>query len=194
MKHQPLICVKNLSIAFKKNGITKHILHNISFDVYKNEILGIVGGSGSGKSITALSIMRLLKTPHIEGEIVYDNLDLNTIPSKKMERIRGYKISMIFQEPMSALNPSMRCGDQLIEMLLQHNIVVSKNANAEVIRLFESVKITNPEHAINKYPHELSGGQQQRIMIAMAVACKPDVLIADEPTTALDVTVQNEII
>ena len=194
MKHQPLICVKNLSIAFKKDGITKHILHNMSFDVYKNEILGIVGESGSGKSITALSIMRLLKTPHIEGKIVYDDMDLNTIPSKKMERIRGYKISMIFQEPMSALNPSIRCGDQLKEMLLQHNIVVSKNANAEVIRLFESVKIPNPEHAINKYPHELSGGQQQRIMIAMAVACKPDVLIADEPTTALDVTVQNEII
>ncbi len=194
MKHQPLICVKNLSIAFKKNGITKHILHNISFDVYKNEILGIVGESGSGKSITALSIMRLLKTPHIEGKIVYDDMDLNTIPSKKMERIRGYKISMIFQEPMSALNPSMRCGDQVKEILLQHNVVAPKNANAEVIRLFESVKIPNPEHAINKYPHELSGGQQQRIMIAMAVACKPDVLIADEPTTALDVTVQNEII
>ena len=194
MKHQPLICVKNLSIAFKKNGITKHILHNISFDVYKNEILGIVGESGSGKSITALSIIRLLKTPHIEGKIVYDDMDLNTIPSKKMERIRGYKISMIFQEPMSALNPSMRCGDQVKEMLLQHNIVAPKNANAEVIRLFESVKIPSPEHAINKYPHELSGGQQQRIMIAMAVACKPDVLIADEPTTALDVTVQNEII
>ena len=194
MKNHPLLRIENLSVAFKKNAIIKRILHSISFDVFKNEILGVVGESGSGKSITALSIMRLLKTTQIEGEIIYDDMNLNTLPLKKMERIRGRKISMIFQEPMSALNPSMRCGFQVKEVLLQHNIVSKKEVYSEIVRLFKSVKIPNPEHAFNKYPHELSGGQQQRVMIAMAIACKPDILIADEPTTALDVTVQNEII
>ena len=194
MKNHPLLRIENLSVAFKKNAIIKRILHSISFDVFKNEILGVVGESGSGKSITALSIMRLLKTTQIEGEIIYDDMNLNTLPLKKMERIRGRKISMIFQEPMSALNPSMRCGVQVKEVLLQHNIVPKKEVYSEIFRLFKSVKIPNPEHAFNKYPHELSGGQQQRVMIAMAIACKPDILIADEPTTALDVTVQNEII
>ena len=113
MKNHPLLRIENLSVAFKKNAIIKRILHSISFDVFKNEILGVVGESGSGKSITALSIMRLLKTTQIEGEIIYDDMNLNTLPLKKMERIRGRKISMIFQEPMSALNPSMRCGVQV---------------------------------------------------------------------------------
>jgi peptide/nickel transport system ATP-binding protein len=194
MNHHSILSIKNLSIAFEKNGITKRILHGISFDLYKNEILGVVGESGSGKSMTALSIMRLLKTPLINGEIIYNDIDINKTPSRQMESIRGYKISMIFQEPMSALNPSMRCGTQVKEILLQHHIVSPKNAKLEVIKLFESVKIPSPEQAYTKYPHELSGGQQQRVMIAMAMACKPDVLIADEPTTALDVTVQNEII
>lgn len=194
MNHHSILSIKNLSIAFEKNGITKRILHGISFDLYKNEILGVVGESGSGKSMTALSIMRLLKTPLINGEIIYNDIDINKTPSRQMESIRGHKISMIFQEPMSALNPSMRCGTQVKEILLQHHIVSPKNAKLEVIKLFESVKIPSPEQAYTKYPHELSGGQQQRVMIAMAMACKPDVLIADEPTTALDVTVQNEII
>ena len=194
MNHHSILSIKNLSIAFEKNGITKRILHGISFDLYKNEILGVVGESGSGKSMTALSIMRLLKTPLINGEIIYNDIDINKRPSRQMESIRGHKISMIFQEPMSALNPSMRCGTQVKEILLQHHIVSPKNAKLEVIKLFESVKIPSPEQAYTKYPHELSGGQQQRVMIAMAMACKPDVLIADEPTTALDVTVQNEII
>jgi len=194
MKNQHLLTVKNLNISFKKNDAQYSALHGINFDVHKNEILGLVGESGSGKSITALAIMRLLHNAIIEGAIVFDGLDLNKASKKEIERIRGKKISMVFQEPMSALNPSMKCGTQVSEVLLQHETITEAEANTEVIRLFEQVKIPLPNQAFNKYPHELSGGQQQRIMIAMAVACKPDLLIADEPTTALDVTVQKEII
>ena len=160
-------------MSFEKNCITQRLLYGIRFDRSKNEMLGVVGESGSGKSMTALSIMRLLKTPLINGEIIYNDIDINKTPSRQMESIRGHKISMIFQEPMSALNPSMRCGTQVKEILLQHHIVSPTTAKLEVIKLFESVNIPSPEQAYTKYPHELSGGQPPRVMHAMSIACTP---------------------
>lgn len=197
MLTQPLIRVKDLSIGFKNNGDLSEVVHSISFDIFKGEILGIVGESGSGKSVTALSLMQLLpkgEKNHISGKIIYNGRDLNQAKDSFIQGLRGREISMIFQEPMSALNPSMRCGRQLKEVLLQHNIVDKKECNTEILRLLDSVKIPIPELVIEKYPHELSGGQQQRVMIAMSIACRPKILIADEPTTALDVTVQRDII
>ena len=197
MLTQPLIRVKDLSIGFKNNGDLSEVVHSISFDIFKGEILGIVGESGSGKSVTALSLMQLLpkgEKNHTSGKIIYKGRDLNQAKDSFVQGLRGREIAMIFQEPMSALNPSMRCGRQLKEVLLQHNIVDKKECNTEILRLLDSVKIPIPELVIEKYPHELSGGQQQRVMIAMSIACRPKILIADEPTTALDVTVQRDII
>ncbi|PTX64212.1 peptide/nickel transport system ATP-binding protein [Kordia periserrulae] len=189
---QPLVNIQHLSIAFKDD----EVIHGISYSVSSNEILGIVGESGSGKSVSSLAILGLLpkKNVTISGEIVYDNQNLVTLSNAAFQRIRGNEISMIFQEPMSSLNPSMTCGKQVAEVLLQHQICTKKEVKATVLALFEKVKLPRVAQMYRSYPHQLSGGQKQRVMIAMAIACKPKLLIADEPTTALDVTVQKEII
>ena len=197
MEQTAVLNIQNLRVAFKSNTGLNEVLHGISYDLFANEILGIVGESGSGKSVTSLAIMGLLppkKSVISSGEIQFKNEDLLQYTPKEMETLRGQKIAMIFQEPMSALNPSMTCGVQVEEILLQHTPLSKKEVKDEVIRLFNDVKIPTPNTAFKKYPHEISGGQQQRVMIAMAIACKPDILIADEPTTALDVTVQKDII
>ncbi len=197
MKKTSILSVQDLSVsAFSKERETS-ILNNISFSLKEDEILGIVGESGSGKSITALSILKLLPKTALKitsGSIIFDNEELTTLSEKHFKSIRGNKISMIFQEPMSALNPSMTCGDQVNEILKQHTLLSKKERIEETLNLFEKVKLPQPKRAYKAYPHEISGGQQQRVMIAMAIACKPKILIADEPTTALDVTVQKEII
>ena len=197
MKQSPVLSIKDLRVAFKSSMGLNEVLHGISYNLYTDEILGIVGESGSGKSVASLAIMGLLPTKKSvvsSGEILFRNEDLLHYSQTKLEALRGQKIAMIFQEPMSALNPSMSCGEQVEEILLQHTSLKKKEVKDEVMRLFDDVKIPNPTTTFDKYPHEISGGQQQRIMIAMAIACKPDVLIADEPTTALDVTVQKDII
>ena len=197
MNQSPLLSIQNLRVAFKSNTGLNEVLHGISYDLFPNEILGIVGESGSGKSVASLAIMGLLppkKSVISTGEIIFKNEDILHYSQTHLEALRGQKIAMIFQEPMSALNPSMPCGTQVEEILLQHTSISQKAAKEEVMRLFSDVKIPTPNETFNKYPHEISGGQQQRVMIAMAIACKPDILIADEPTTALDVTVQKNII
>jgi len=197
MNKSPILSVRNLNVAFTSNTTLNEVLHGISYDVFPNEILGIVGESGSGKSVASLAIMGLLPPKNSvisSGEILFNSEDLLNYSQNQLEGLRGQKIAMIFQEPMSALNPSMNCGKQVEEILVQHTNITKKAAKEEVIRLFTAVKIPEPENTFKKYPHEISGGQQQRVMIAMAIACKPDILIADEPTTALDVTVQKDII
>lgn len=188
-----ILSINNLSIAFKGN----EVIHNISYHLKKNEILGIVGESGSGKSVSSLAILGLLPKGIATiptGSISFNGLDLTELSNKGLQNIRGHKIAMIFQEPMSSLNPSMTCGKQVQEILLQHTNLSNTETKNETLSLFEKVKLPNIERVFTSYPHEISGGQKQRVMIAMATACKPDILIADEPTTALDVTVQNEII
>jgi peptide/nickel transport system ATP-binding protein len=197
MQNQKLLDVKDLSISFSSESVDKEIIHNISYHLNTNEILGVVGESGSGKSVSSLAILGLLpkKISKItEGSILFDSQDLTTLNSRQFQKIRGHKIAMIFQEPMSSLNPSMTCGKQVIEILLQHTNLSKAAAKTETLSLFEKVKLPLPQRVYNAYPHEISGGQKQRVMIAMAIACKPQLLIADEPTTALDVTVQKDII
>jgi len=193
----PILSVRDLRVTFKSASGLNEVLHGISYQLYANEILGIVGESGSGKSVASLAVMGLLPLKSgvtISGEIIFNSDNVIDYSQKQLETIRGRKIAMIFQEPMSALNPSICCGKQVEEILLQHSCITKKEAKEEVIRLFSAVKIPEDKTPYKKYPHEISGGQQQRVMIAMAIACKPEILIADEPTTALDVTVQKEII
>ena len=197
MQQSPILIIKNLHVAFKTESGLNEVLCGISYNLYSDEILGIVGESGSGKSVASLAIMGLLPLKSgvtTLGEVIFNAENLIDYSQKQLEAIRGKKIAMIFQEPMSALNPSICCGKQVEEILLQHTNITTKEANKEVVRLFNAVKLPEPKKTYKKYPHEISGGQQQRVMIAMAIACKPQILIADEPTTALDVTVQKEII
>ena len=193
----PLLAIENLSISFFSNVEENKIIHNISYHLNTNEILGIVGESGSGKSVSSLAILGLLpkKISKItSGSIIFEDNDLTQITQKAFQKIRGQKIAMIFQEPMSSLNPSTTCGKQVEEILFQHTKLSKKEVKAETLLLFEKVKLPEPERVYTSYPHEISGGQKQRVVIAMAIACKPNILIADEPTTALDVTVQNDIV
>ncbi len=196
MSKEILLNIKNLCIAFGNKIKSVEVVHDISFSISENEIVGIVGESGSGKSVSALAIMGLLpkKTTRIKGEIIFCKKNLINQESKDYRKLRGKDISMIFQEPMSALNPSLKCGFQVSEILQNHLKYSSSRAKKETLLLFEKVKLPRPKDIFNSYPHQISGGQMQRVMIAMAIACKPKLLIADEPTTALDVTVQNEII
>jgi len=182
-------------VKFLSDKDENEVVKNISFNLKENKILGIVGESGSGKSVTSLAVLGLLPKNTIqEGTIFFDEKNLLTISDKEFQQIRGNKIAMIFQEPMSSLNPTLTCGSQVAEVLKQHTGLNKKEIYQEVISLFQKVKLPLPDRIFNSYPHQISGGQKQRVMIAIAIACKPDLLIADEPTTALDVTVQKEII
>ncbi len=191
-----MLQISNLTIDIISETSLIKAVDNVSFTVQKGEAIGIVGESGSGKSITALAVMKLLppQAHIVSGEIYFDNNELISLKSGEMRKFRGNNISMIFQEPMTALNPVMRCGKQVIESILLHQNISKKAAQQQVISLFKKVNLPRPRYIYNSYPHQLSGGQKQRIMIAMAIANNPDLLIADEPTTALDVTVQKEII
>ena len=192
-----ILDIKNLSLSFKNNKTANQVLFNVSYQLHENEILGVVGESGSGKSVSSLAVLGLLpkkQTIFNSGEILFKSDNVLSYQNDDFRKLRGHKIAMIFQEPMTSLNPSLTCGKQVVEILQEHLGLSNANAKDEVLLLFEKVKLPDPEVIYSKYPHQISGGQKQRVMIAMAIACKPDVLIADEPTTALDVTVQKEII
>lgn len=197
-----LLEISDLSLDLKQDGQWKSILHHINFSIGRGETLGIVGESGSGKSVTALSVMQLLKenqSRYPSGQILfYDNEEHPTniinCSEQKMRQLRGNRIAMIFQEPMTSLNPVLKCGEQITEQILLHTQATKEEAQNQVIELFKEVMLPRPEQIFNAYPHEISGGQKQRVMIAMAMSCQPDLLIADEPTTALDVTVQKGIL
>ncbi|MDG2052997.1 MAG: ABC transporter ATP-binding protein [Flavobacteriaceae bacterium] len=195
MNNNSILNIKNLTISFGNKKSNDEVVHGISLHINKNEILGVVGESGSGKSVTAMTILGLLpkKNTFLEGEILFNKKDLLKDSKNNIRKLRGNNIAMIFQEPMTALNPSLTCGNQVSEIIRHHlNHSISK-AKKETISLFEKVKLPRSRELYNSYPHQISGGQMQRVIIAMAIACKPKLLIADEPTTALDVTVQKEI-
>ncbi|MBA4268847.1 MAG: glutathione ABC transporter ATP-binding protein GsiA [Methylobacterium sp.] len=192
----PILSVSNLSTSFRVEGAWKQVVRNVSFDIAPKETVAVVGESGSGKSVTALSIMRL--TPQgsskIEGSIKLAGQELLTLPEPQMRRIRGNDVAMIFQEPMTSLNPVLTIGFQIAEALILHRGMSRSEAEAETVRLLEKVRIPAAKSRFHEYPHRFSGGMRQRVMIAMALACKPKLLIADEPTTALDVTIQAQIL
>jgi oligopeptide/dipeptide ABC transporter ATP-binding protein len=191
-----LLSVRNLQTNFRtKRGLVKAV-DDVSFDVARGETLGIVGESGCGKSVTALSIMRLVAEPgRIDGgEILYNGRDLLRLPMPDMRKVRGNKIAMVFQEPMTSLNPVLTVGTQISEVLRLHEGLSRDEAAAKTVEMLSVVNIPMPEQRVHEYPHQLSGGMRQRVMIAMALCCRPDVLICDEPTTALDVTIQAQII
>ncbi len=194
---EPLLRVEDLVTAFHTDEGVVRAVDGISFELEDGKTLGIVGESGCGKSVTSLSIMRLIQSPPglVErGKIVFRGRDLLALSERDMRALRGNEISMIFQEPMSSLNPVHRVGRQIAEVFRQHRGASAKQARARAIEMFELVGIPAPEKRVDAYPHELSGGMRQRVMIAMALACEPKLLIADEPTTALDVTIQAQIL
>jgi oligopeptide/dipeptide ABC transporter ATP-binding protein len=192
----PLQKVSKLKTSFLTDKGEKKSVDDVSFELQGGQTLALVGESGCGKSVTALSIMRLLSSPGrvVGGTIMFKGQDLLALPEKAMRKVRGKSIAMVFQEPMTSLNPVMRIGDQIGEVLQIHTDLTKQLIRQEVIGLLEKVRIASPEQRIDQYPHEMSGGMKQRVMIAMALACNPDLLIADEPTTALDVTIQAQIL
>ncbi|KQY29013.1 ABC transporter ATP-binding protein [Rhizobium sp. Root483D2] len=193
---QPVLSVENLTTSFMVDGEWKPVVRNVSFAVAPGETVAIVGESGSGKSVTSLSIMRLLQadTSRIEGSVMLDGRDILKLPESAMRKVRGNDVAMIFQEPMTSLNPLFTIGDQISEALLCHSAISKRDARAETIRLLEKVRIPAAASRFDEYPHRFSGGMRQRVMIAMALASRPKLLIADEPTTALDVTIQGQIL
>lgn len=196
--HQVILQVKDLETEFRTDDGVVKVLHGVSFDVKKGRTLGLVGESGSGKSVTAMSVMGLLPKPYgrvTKGQVLYRNTNLLELSAREMCAMRGDRISMIFQDPMTALNPVYTIGKQLNEVLALHRPELSKKErNRYSLDMLNKVQIPMAEKRLHEYPHSLSGGMRQRVMIAMALACKPDILICDEPTTALDVTIQAEIL
>lgn len=193
----PIIQVRHLKTYFKTDEGLAKAVDDVTFDVFPGETLGIVGESGCGKSVTALSIMRLIQTPPGQfagGEIWYQGRDILKLPDEELRTIRGNNISMIFQEPMTSLNPVFTCGNQIMEAIILHQKLSKNDAKEKALEMLELVGIPDPHLRLGEYPHQLSGGMRQRIMIAMALSCNPSVLIADEPTTALDVTIQAQIL
>ena len=192
-----LVEIKNLKTYFHTEAGTAKAVDDVSFDIYKGEVLGIVGESGSGKSVTSLSINRLIPNPPgeiVSGEILYKGMNLLSLSYDEMKDIRGKEIAMIFQEPMTSLNPVLKIGRQMNEVLIKHENLTNEEATLKSIEMLKSVGIPDPENRIDEYPHQFSGGMRQRVMIAMALQCNPSLLIADEPTTALDVTIQAQIL
>ena len=193
----PLLSVRDLVVEFTTRYGPVRAVDNVSFDVYPNETLGIVGESGCGKTVTGLSLLRLIPSPPgriVQGQILLEGTDLVALPEDEIQSLRGREISMIFQEPMTALNPVLSVGSQMVDVLRRHRNLTRRQAKAEATAMLAKVGIPVPAKRIDEYPHEMSGGMRQRVMIAMALSCNPKLLIADEPTTALDVTTQAQVL
>lgn len=194
---ETILDVKNLDVSFQTDYGVTHAVRDVSFQLHKNETLGIVGESGSGKSVSCYSLIRLLQSPPAKinkGQILFDGIDLLQCSEKHLQGIRGKRISMIFQDPMTSLNPYLTIGDQIAEPLIIHDKLSKKEAKIRALEQLEKVGIKNPQLRYDQYPHEFSGGMRQRVMIAMALITRPEILIADEPTTALDVSIQKQVL
>lgn len=194
---EQLVEVKDLKVTYYQNGVETPVVRNVSFEIKKNETLGLVGESGSGKSVTSKAIMRLIAEPPgkiANGEILFEGKNLLKMKEKQMQKVRGKDIAMIFQEPMTSLNPLYTCGSQIEEAILLHNKCSKQEAWERAVEILKMVGVPSPEKRAQSYPHELSGGMRQRVMIAIALSCNPRLLIADEPTTALDPTIQAQIL
>jgi len=194
---EPLLSVRDLVVEFSTRYGPVRAVDKVSFDLYPNETLGIVGESGCGKTVTGLALLRLIPSPPgriVQGQILLEGRDLVALPEEQMQALRGHEISMIFQEPMTALNPVLTVGTQMIDVLRRHRRLTRRQAKAEATDMLAKVGIPVPDKRIDEYPHEMSGGMRQRVMIAMALSCNPKLLIADEPTTALDVTTQAQVL